>query len=275
MALREALSEPFMSLIRFERHTDSSSLIYSSAPQEVPALPKRHLRLYLPPDYFKTEEPFPLAVMLDGQNLFGDEGTLAGGWHIHEALDTLTQKGVRTPVVLGIDHCDDRDEEMTPWDPLPGKTGKAEHLLAWLVEDLFPRIKRKLHVDLSPEKTMIGGSSLGGMLSLYALFEYPEAFGKALIMSPALWPGRFQVFEEILLRAPHEKAKIYVDHGKKEVEPPYEDILFKQTEMLVEMLECLDFIPDKTLKWVPDPEGEHNEKSWARRLPEAMTFLYG
>jgi hypothetical protein len=272
----------------------------------------RPMSLWLPPDFERASEAqrasWPLAVFFDGQNLFGDQGTLAGGWHMHQILKGRQADGKAVPVVLGIHHGPERDSEMSPFPPLPGITGKATAKLSWLVDWLLPQLKWsqiqnpldqnpfKLMLSPDPEQTLIGGSSLGGLLALYALFHYPQTFGKALVMSPALWPDRFAIFQDIMLCRPHPKAKIYLDHGQKEIqaqdlkedqdsghtlreaEAPRLDLgqlLFEQSQLMADLLEVLGFVPQNRLYWNPDPEGEHNERAWRRRLPVALDFLYG
>lgn len=265
--------------LRFERIAHWPGLIYRSQELEIPELAgHRPVSLWLPPDYFKSQQAWPVALFFDGQNLFEDEGSSMGqGWQLHHSLEARAQAGKAVPIVVGIHHGLDRDEEMSPWPALPGKVGKAKYKLEWLHTWLWPRLKAKLQILDRPEETLIGGSSLGGLLALYGLFHHPEYYGKALIMSPALWPGRFGIFQALMMARARHDAQIYLDHGQKEAEAGYEelgDILFQQSQYLAELLEILGFERDKDLKWHADPEGEHNERSWARRLPQALDFLY-
>lgn len=268
------MSTPFT----FKRQKHLPGLIYQSESLSIPGITGvRPLRLWLPPDYFTSEKTWPLALFFDGQNIFEDEGTLAGGWQVHRHLETRAAAGEQVPVVVGLHHGPERDAEMCVKDPYPGKQGQGQFLLDWIAETLLPGLQQKLQLSKDPAQHLVGGSSLGGQLALYTLFQLPQHFGKALVMSPALWPNRFGIFQDLLMLRPHPQAKIYLDHGQKEGPPEMQDIgdiLFEQTQLMADVLDCLGFTPGKRLLWKPDPEGEHNEKSWSRRLPEALRFLY-
>lgn len=263
--------------LQFKR-IDDAQLLYRSQDFEIPGIVgKRPLRLWLPPDYYKSEQPWPLALFFDGQNIFDDQDTLAGGWHLDRILTARAAAGKPVPVVLALHHGEHRDEEMCPRDPFPGKSGKAKIVLDWLDQFILPRAFRKLHVLQDPRQTLIGGSSLGGLLALYALFHYPQNFGRALVMSPALWPDQFSIFQDIMLAKAHPQARVYLDHGEKEAPPDLPDIgriLFDQSKLMGDVLSVIGFENDRRLLWTADPEGEHNETSWRRRLPAALEFLY-
>jgi len=261
--------------LRFERVKHWSSLIYRSQTFQIPGLDgERPVSLYLPPDYFLADKTYPLAFFFDGQNLYEDEGTMAGGWHLHRVLDQRSREGKTVPVVVGIHHGPDRDAEMSPWDPYPGKRGKAERKLDWILNWLLPRLHRKLHLSKKPQDTLIGGSSLGGLLALYALFHYPQHLGRGLVMSPALWVNQFAIYNALMLTQPHEAVRVYIDHGGKEGCECHGNLGFEQSKLLADLLEVMHFRPGENLLWNPDPEGLHNEQSWHRRLPTALDFLY-
>jgi len=271
-------NSPMSEALRFERLKDWPGLIYRSQVLEIPGLSgPRPVSLWLPPDYFTSQQRWPLAIFFDGQNLFADTGSFAGGWQLHHVLTERAQAGLPVPVVVGVHHGPDRDAEMSPWSPYPGKTGLGPAKLNWIHTWLLPRLHQKLQVLPPPQPMLVGGSSLGGLLALYALFHHPEHYGQCLAMSPALWPDRFGIFNAIMLARPRAGARIYLDHGQKE-SPPGEEalgqILFEQTEVMSDLLEVLGFRRGETLLWHADPEGEHNEASWARRLPAALEFLY-
>ena len=244
--------------LHFERVSHWPGRIYRSQPLNISGLEgERPVSLWLPPDYPAADAPaterrWPLAVFFDGQNLFGDEGTLAGGWQLHTALTARASACAAVPVVIGLHHGAQRESELSPWDPFPGVTGRAKSQLEWIKTRLLPELYRDLKLDPNPDHCLVAGSSLGGLLALYALFHQPESFGKALVMSPALWPNRFGIFQDLMLG----------------------QILFEQTQLMADLLEVMGFEPGRRLCWNPDPEGEHNERCWSRRLPVALDFLY-
>lgn len=254
---------------------DPDGIRYSQALQ-IPGIEgQRPLSLWLPPGFEQAPERWPLAIFFDGQNIFGDQGTLAGGWQMHQTLQQRLQAGKQVPVIVGIHHGPQRESELSPFKPFEGLESKAQHKLEWLIHGLLPELRTQLGLTLQAAQTLIGGSSLGGLLALYALFHYPAHFGKALVMSPALWPDRFAIFQDIMLCQIPDKARIYLDHGHKEGHEHFGQLLFEQTRLMADLLEVLGFSPGRRLYWNPDPEGEHNERSWARRLPAAFEFLFG
>ncbi|MEZ0369137.1 MAG: alpha/beta hydrolase [Candidatus Sericytochromatia bacterium] len=270
--------------LHFERVSHWPGRIYRSQPLNISGLEgERPVSLWLPPDYPAADAPaterrWPLAVFFDGQNLFGDEGTLGGGWQLHTALTERANAGAAVPVGIGLHHGAQRESELSPWDPFPGVSGRAKSQLEWIKTSLLPELYSDLQLDPNPDHCLVGGSSLGGLLALYALFHQPESFGKALVMSPALWPNRFAIFQDLMLQRPRPQAKIYLDHGQREVLEPgkehFGQILFEQTQLMADLLEVMGFEPGHRLSWNPDPEGEHNERCWSRRLPKALDFLY-
>ena len=261
--------------LHFQRVGHWPGLIYRSQPLTIPGLDgERPVSLYLPPDYFTSDQTYPLAFFFDGQNLYEDEGTMAGGWHLHRVLDQRARAGKTVPVVVGIYHGPDRDAEMSPWDPYPGKAGKAERKLAWITEWLLPRLHRKLHLSRETTQTLVGGSSLGGLLALYTVFHYPQYFGRGLVMSPALWVNQFAIYNALMLTQPQARARVYLDHGGKEGCECHGNLGFEQSKLMADLLEVMNFTPGRNLFWNPDPEGYHNEQSWHRRLPVALDFLY-
>lgn len=261
--------------LRFQRIDHlSQHLCYRCQDLAVPGLQgKRPLSLYLPPDYFKeAEKPWPVAVFFDGHNLFDDTHTLAGGWHLHRAMQARHEAGLTVPVVIGIHHGEDRDGELSPWMLYPEKEGFATELLKWFHESILPRLKKQLLLDT--RGMLVGGSSLGALLALYVLLTEPERYHRGIMMSPALWPDGFRIFEAVMGRLNWQGQRLYFDHGQKEDHPELGDILFQQTGMMVDTLSILGLRQGKDLFWRPDPEGEHNEKSWSRRLPEALQLVY-
>lgn len=261
--------------LRFERIKHWPSLIYRSQSFQIPGLDgERPVSLYLPPDYFLSHKTYPLAFFFDGQNLYEDEGTIAGGWHLHHVLDQRSRSGKTVPVVVGIHHGPDRDAEMSPWDPYPGKRGKAQSKLEWMFEWLLPRLHSKLHLETKNEQTLVGGSSLGGLLALYALFHYPDYLTRGLVMSPALWVNQFAIYNSLMLAQPHPRARVYLDHGGKEGCECHGNLGFEQSKLMADLLEVMNFKPGENMLWYPDSDGLHNEQSWHRRLPAALDFLY-
>ncbi len=112
---------------------------------EVPGLAPRRVRVYLPAGYERQEQR-PSLFLFDGQNVFGDEGSYSGGWHVHRAIDGLRK--VARPAVVGIDHGGEaRLDELSAWSD-GKKGGKADLLLAWMTEILMPRLRLELGISI-------------------------------------------------------------------------------------------------------------------------------
>lgn len=235
---------------------------------------ERPLRVWAP-----AKAPKGLAVFFDGQNTFADHGTLAGGWHVHRYFEARQQAGQAVPLVIALHHGPQRDQELSPFAPFPDQPGLGALVLSWVQNTLIPALQNEFQTTFAAEDNLIGGSSLGGLLALYGLFHHATLFQRALVMSPALWPDRFAIFQDLMMCLPAENAKIYLDHGQKE--GPAEDpkqlgqILFEQSKLMADLLDVLGFVPGERLLWHADPEGEHNETAWRRRLPSALDFLLG
>lgn len=211
--------------------------------------------------------PRPLLVMFDGQNVFDDQGSYAGGWHAHQTAQRMPRRPDRAPVILAIDHGGTaRIDELTPWHD-GHRGGKLDHLLQALLAALTPELRAQLRVSLQPEDTLIGGSSLGGLAALYAHLHRPDVFGRCLAMSPSLWFARGQVFEWLKQTKRPETSRIYVDAGLHE-----EPHMVRHARQLAWVLRQRGYHP-ASLRLLVDPRGHHRESSWRRRLAGALRFL--
>lgn len=226
----------------------------------------RVVRVYTPPR--PTGIAPPVLYMFDGQNIFDDAPSFAGGWHIHQVARDFAQRGGAAPVIVGIDHGGvHRNRELSPFRTR--SRGQAAHLVRWIARDLAPRIRRDFGVRTDPAGTAIGGSSLGGLAALYAHFLRPDVFGAALCMSPSLWYARGKIHGWLKDRDRPHRSRIYIDAGAREGEGR----MLADAERLVHGLRRRGYA-DYDLRWVPDPHGEHHEHHWRRRAPHAIEFLF-
>ena len=141
----------------------------------------RRLWLYLPPGYDTSDRRYPVLYMHDGQNLFDVATSFAGEWEVDESLDALVREG-RLPglIVVGIDNAGDaRLDEYSPWrDRQLGKGGRGDAYAAFLIRTLKPHVDRTWRTLPDAAHTGIAGSSMGGLISLYAGLRHPEVFGR-------------------------------------------------------------------------------------------------
>jgi enterochelin esterase-like enzyme len=237
-------------------------------PVEVPGLPPRLVRVYLPQGY-DPAKPHNALVLFDGQNVFDDEPSFSGGWYAHEAVERVAKRGRPVPVVIGIDNGgQSRIQELSPFE-LEGKPGEADRFLDWIAGSLLPALAAELNLVPGPLGTVVGGSSMGGLAALYAHFRRPDAFGGALVMSPSFWLADQAIFADIAARPTPEISRIYLDGGAREDKGKLLPLLQRMVEHLVGR-----GYDSEKLMWLSDPRGTHSEASWRRRLPRALRFFY-
>lgn len=236
-------------------------------PEHVPGLSaRRHVRVYLPSRHDPARGA-PLLLLFDGQNVFDDEPSFAGGWRAHRAVERLARRRPQ-PVVVGIDHGGvDRIHELSPWAE-HGSRGQLDVLLAWLADGLLPRLRARFAIAPGPASCTIGGSSLGGLAALYAHFRRPDAFGGALVMSPSLWFARRRVFDWLAGIPTPWASRVYLDCGALEARGAMLDL----TRQLAAHLDQRGY--GERVKLLADARGQHHERAWRRRLPGALRFFY-
>jgi enterochelin esterase-like enzyme len=239
----------------------------------------RRLTIYLPPGYRRAPAAkFPLLVLHDGQNLFeGDRAFIPGRhWQVAESADRLIgQRIIRPLIVCGVDHAGvGRIKEMTPTPGATGEGGGAARYAEMITGELLPFMRANYPVRPGPAYTALGGDSLGGLVTLYMALTCPGVFGSLMVMSPAVWWDRRWILRQIA-RRPEALAgtKIWLDIGLEEGAKAVADV--RRLDAQLSALRRSSRAPAVTLKCVEEPGADHSERSWAHRLPEALTFLYG
>lgn len=168
--------------------------------------------LYLPKNYDATKKKYPVIYMHDAQNLFDAKTSYVGEWNVDEKLDSLNAQ----VIIVGIEHGNEkRMSELTPYKNSKYGGGDAHNYLDFIVKTLKPEIDSKYRTKTDAKNTGIIGSSLGGLVSYYAILKYPEVFGKAGIFSPAFWFNRKEIIELTTI-VPSLKTKIYFLCGDNE-----------------------------------------------------------
>ena len=171
-----------------KQHTSSSNVHILDTAFFIPQLYRtRKIWIYLPQDYNGGKKKYPVLYMHDGQNLFDDYTSGYGEWGVDECLDSLIKKGKPACIVVGIANGPKRVNEYNPYDNDEFGKGEGKEYVQFLVETLKPYIDKHYRILVSKENTFIAGSSLGGLISYYAMLRYPETFGKAGIFSPSFW----------------------------------------------------------------------------------------
>jgi enterochelin esterase-like enzyme len=213
-------------------------------------------------------------VLFDGQNVFDDAGSFAGGWHAHEAVDKLVAWKPVAPVVVALDHGGvARIDELTPFSD-GRRGGKLDAIIGTVVDELLPRVHAKFELAYGPAAHFIGGSSLGGLAALYTHLKRPEVFGGAIAMSPSLWFTRTKVDAFVRAQANPYRSRIYLDAGVREgggrMLPLAENLA---AQLRQRGWSGPDENRDLRLMLRPDARGGHDERSWRRRFPKALRFL--
>ncbi len=151
----------------------------------------RDIYIYLPPGYEENEDRhYPCLYMQDGQNLFSTQGDSPyGKWDVDITADNLIEEGkIDELIVVGVSNSQWRDDEYTPtFDRSEKSGGMADVYLQFLTQEVIPFINENYRVIADRDATAICGSSLGGLLSLYAIMASPDVFASAAVMSPSIW----------------------------------------------------------------------------------------
>jgi predicted alpha/beta superfamily hydrolase len=229
---------------------------------------ERTVRIYLPPGYEQSTRRYPVLYMHDGQNLFDEATAHAGEWGIDETLNELAKSRGLELIVVGIDNGGaERIHELNARDnPQFGK-GEGEQYTAFIVEVLKPWIDQHYRTRADRRHTAIMGSSMGGLISSYAISRYPQVFGKAGIFSPAYWLAP-QVFADTEARPPPPAERIYFYAGGSEDLGVVPDM-----ERMVALLRRHG-LPATNLAVRVNPVGRHNESAWRAEFPRAVEWLF-
>jgi len=238
---------------------------------------RRDVDVYLPASY-ASGVPYPVVYMHDGQNLSDPSTAFAGTWDLEATIDRLAWRGL-DGIYVGIHNAGRaRLDEYSPFpDPRHGG-GHADDYLAFVVHTLKPRIDRLFNTRPERDATAIVGSSMGGLVSLYAYFRHPSVFGRAGVMSPSIWFGQGAIVDFIRdARVP--RGRVYLDVGTGEGAGPLGDVR-RLGRLLVRKGFCRKgrrraSPPDErvVLRYVEDAGAGHTEAAWASRLEGALGFL--
>ena len=232
----------------------------------------RRVWIYLPPGYESSGKKYGVLYMQDGQNVFDDATSYAGEWGVDECIDTMGKKTEECIVVAVDNGLDKRLNEYCPYDfSLSGiavnygsNKGEGAQYVDFLVKTLKPFIDKNYRTVKKRGNTFIAGSSMGGLISLYAALRYPKVFGGAGIFSPAFWVGP-EIFDDMKSRGHKVKAKIYFYAGKLEGETmvPYTIRAFDEMHR----------VSKSKMELVIRAEGLHNEQRWRIEFPLFYKWL--
>ncbi len=236
---------------------------------EIPQLNKtRRVTILLPVDYYENTRRYPVLYLQDGQNLY-EKNAPFGTWGIDEKLAVLKEKGHGNIIVVAIDHGEtERIHEFTPPTHINLGIGRKEgtKYLDFMANTLKPHIDANYRTFTQKEFTGIGGSSMGGLISLFGGILRPETFGRILVFSPSLWIYP-DVYKEAGATGALEQTKLYIYAGGRESQTMVSNV---QT-----LIQSINESPQNTeINLVVDPNGTHTESKWSVAFPEAVEWLF-
>lgn len=245
----------------------------------------RKVWILLPHDYYLSEKNYPVLYLQDAQNLF-NHGSEYGNWEIDKKLSTLAEYGRGELIVVAIDHGEESriseyifNNEQIVNNFHQGSTkdlhefthnSEGKKYIRFITDTLKPYIDQHYRTLKEREYTGIGGSSLGGLISIYSGFLYPEVYSKLMIFSPSLWVEPNNDFPMINFHTPF-KTKVYLYGGEQEDTKLIDRIrLFEENMKTWEKQNYFDFETRISI----NPQGTHSEFFWSQEFPKAIEWLY-
>lgn len=236
----------------------------------------RDISVYLPPSYHLCDKRYPVLYMHDGQNIFDDATSYVGEWQVDEAMEMLSDEDNLEVIVVGIPNAGvERLNEYSPFrDPQHGG-GKGQDYLRFIIETVKPLVDLEFRTLPDRNNTGIMGSSMGGFISLYAYYRFPEIFGKAGVVSPALWFAEGSIYG-FIEGSQHVPGKLYMDVGHHEITLSHvSSRRYLEGTRRMHKLLGQKWGDSQNYWYLEDKEGVHNEAHWARRFPDMVRFLFG
>jgi predicted alpha/beta superfamily hydrolase len=229
--------------------------------------------VYLPPSYSRARNwRYPVLYLHDGQNVFDPHTSFIPGeeWEVDETAESLIRsRSIRPMIIVAIYNAGEfRLDEYTSTPDSQGRGGKADLYGRFLLEELMPFIESTYRTRQEPRNVGIGGSSLGGLVTLYLGMKHPHRFGKLAVMSPSVWWNHRAILREIPHEFPTPRPRIWLDIGTGEGESTVRDARILRDELVDKGWTRRD------LHYVEAPGAQHSEAAWRARVPAMLRFLY-
>lgn len=235
---------------------------------EIPQLNKtRKIWALLPHDYDTSTESYPVMYLQDAQNLF-NENAKYGNWEIDKKLAVMAEYKIGKIIIIAIEHAEkDRIKEYNVGKTVLGK-GHGKKYIRFVTETLKPFVDGNFRTKKEREFTGIGGSSMGGLVSIFSGLRYPEVYGKLMIFSPSLWVvPKLKIDSDA---AENSDTKIYLYAGGDESATMIEHVRSFKKNMIAS-----EFIKDKMkINLSINMEGKHSETYWSDEFPKAIEWLF-
>lgn len=235
----------------------------------------RRIHLYLPDDYEQSKERYPVIYMYDGHNLFYDsDATYGKSWGIKDFLDHYDKKFIVVGMECnheGTKRLDEYCPYTLPESRLGNIQGQGKEYMQWVVDELKPYIDSTYRTLSAREHTMIAGSSMGGLMSLYTVIKHNDVFSKAACLSSSISICMEEIKKEIADSTLVSDTKIYLDWGSEESWD--KKALAYSTARNLEISHILNLRDIKTYPCLVI-DGIHNEATWEKQVPVFMEYLW-
>lgn len=235
----------------------------------------RRIHVYLPKNYYDSDEKYPVMYMFDGHNLFHDEDATYGkSWGLEEFLDHYDKKFI----MVGLECNHEGNERIIEFSPYTYSThywgmvvGKGAELMDWFIHEFKPMIDKKYRTIPFRECTGIGGSSMGGLMALYSVIKYNQYFSKAACISSAIFAGKDQLLQELHNSSMSPDTKVYLSIGTSEAKSRflheqrlYDNMIFSNYFKEIGVSCMLNVVTG----------GQHNETSWEKENSTYFDYLW-
>jgi len=243
---------------------------------------QRMLRIWLPPRYDapeNTDRRYPAFYLNDGQNLFDVSTAYAGvEWQVDQTADRLIrQERVAPMIFVGIDNArEQRIREYLPYRSVnppvlrPAGTRYAD----FLMKEVMPFVGERYRVAEGSANTGLGGSSLGGLISLFVAIDRPGVFGRLLLESPSLWVANRRVLRDARTFRDWPE-RVFLGVGTREVGREEKDRETVESVTTLANILRRAGLDDERLIVDIEEGATHSEGAWAKRFPQALEFLFG
>ncbi|MBC8047027.1 MAG: T9SS type A sorting domain-containing protein [Fimbriimonadaceae bacterium] len=250
-------------------HTIAGNVIQLDYNFFIPELNRtRRIWIYLPPDYSTSDSYYAVIYMQDGQNVFDYATSFAGEWDLDGTMENIFANYTHSCIVVAIANGEgDRIDEYSPWTHPTYGGGDGDLYAQFIINELKPYIDANFRTIADRENTVVGGSSLGGLISYYMALQYDDVFGKAIVMSPSFWfDDSVDVFTNDFEK--EFNSKIYITAGLYEDEdmvPDIDEVKNKLFEKGFTEYEIISVIRS---------DGVHSEWFWKREFDDAYYWLF-
>ena len=237
---------------------------------------EREISVYVPPGYeADSDRRYPLLILQDGQNLFDPTTSFIPGrtWRVAESADGAIAAGEVEPLVIaGVANAGERRlAEYTPTRDMKLGGGEAGKYALLVIRELLPFLHARYRLLKGPDSIGIGGSSLGGLVSMWMGLAHPEIFGRLAVLSPSVWWNHRYILAYLNDVAPglHHRPRIWLDAGDREGRRTLTD-----AETLHARLRKQGWRDELDLHFEAITGGTHDEASWAERVQPMLRFLF-